>query len=297
MSAKYYGLLFAILSPLASSIATIFKAGAAKALSPLPVVGLGGALGSLILFSLAKIREEKITLHAIKLNKNDLILIILLRFLLGELFFTSGLAQTSAIKAIFFTKIEPYFVLFLGWLLLKERVQFKHLALLSIHLVGAILLSTGGNFGIVGNAQIGDLFIIMAMAFFASSYIYGKRLAHTIGPISSNAVSMGIGSIIVIPFMLVLSPMANLAFPSQGWLYLLLYVVLFNVIALTLWFATLKTVKGWMASALRYIGPVLGAPLAFLLFGETLNSTQLLGAAIILTTSFLIAKEHLREAT
>src|SRR3989344_2454267 len=139
-----YGFIAAILSPFFSSVSTIFKSEAAKALSPLVVVSFGGIIGSAILFAIAFIRHERLSRKLIKENVKDIILLILLRFILGEIIFTYGLIKTFAIKAIFFTKIEPYFVLILGWFLLKEKVKRKDLLLLTIHLFGALLLSTGG---------------------------------------------------------------------------------------------------------------------------------------------------------
>lgn len=296
MKPFYRDLLYAIISPFFSSVSTIFKSGAAKILSPVVVVGVGGLIGSIILFVISILKKDEINFKKIKQHWRALSILIILRTILGELFLTFGLSLTTSIKAIFFTKIEPYFVLLIGVIFLKERLERKHLVLLLIHLTGAIILSTGGNINLVSKTQIGDLFIIIAMAFFASSYIYGKRLANSLGSTVSNAISMAIGSIIVLPFMFFLMPEIDFISQSKGWFYLLVYVILFNVIALSLWFASLKSVRGWIVSALRYVGPVLGAPVAFLLFRETLNTTQIMGAVIILITSFLIAREHLKKA-
>ncbi len=131
------------------------------------------------------------------------------------------------------------------------------------------------------------------MGFFASSYNFGKRLALNVGPISSNAITMAIASVILLPFLFVFikpTTFVNL----MGWKYLLAYVILFNVISLTFWYASLKSVKGWIVSALRYVGPILGAPVAYFLLRETLSLTQIFGAAIIIITSFLMVREHLR---
>lgn len=294
MKHKYYGILPALLSPFFSSVATIFKTGATKTLTPLAVIAIGGIMGSIILLFLAKLFREKITLQKLKANRKDLLLVLLFRSLLGELFLTFGLSQTQAVKAIFLTKIEPYFVLILTWIFLREKVKPKHLLLLLVHLVGAIILSTGGNFNVVNKAQIGDLFIIIAMVLFASSYNCGKRLAENIGPIYSNAISMGIASLILLPFILTFSPIQKLTNPL-GWTYLIIYVILFNVIALTLWYASLKSVKLWIVSALRYVGPILGAPFAYILLKETLTLTQIFGAGTVIVTSFLIVREQLRS--
>lgn len=289
---SYYGFMAAILSPFFSSVSTIFKSEAAKDLSPLIVVSFGGIIGSIILFVIAAIRKERISKKLLQRNIKDLLLITVSRFMIGELVFTYGLVKTSAIKAIFFTKIEPYFVLILGWLFLREKVKTRNLILLTVHLVGALLLSTGGIFLI---PHTGDILVIIAMLCFASSYIVGKRISHAMGATLGNAIPMGIGSLILLPFAIFSSGPNLLSYSSKGWEFLIIYVILFNVIALTLWFSSLKLVKGWIVSALRYVGPILGAPVAYFMFGQTLSVSQLMGAGIIIATSLLIAKEHFSE--
>lgn len=289
---NYYGLMAAILSPFFSSVSTIFKSEAARDLSPLIVVSFGGIIGSIILFAIATLRKEKISWKLIKNNFKDLSLLVVLRFIIGEVVMTYGLANTSAIKAIFFTKIEPFFVLILAWFIIKEKIKGKHLLLLVVHLFGAILLSTGGLFLM---PHWGDLLIIFAMFCFAASYISGKRTAHSIGATLGSAIPMGIASLMLFPFALFSSHQNLFSYPSRGWEFLLIYVILFNVIALTLWYSSLKTVKGWIVSALRYLGPILGAPVAYFMFGQTLSANQVIGAAIIISTSLLIAREHFRK--
>ncbi|MBF8249814.1 MAG: hypothetical protein HW400_415 [Candidatus Levybacteria bacterium] len=289
---NYYGLIAAILSPFFSSVSTIFKSEAARGLSPLVVVSFGGIIGSLILFLIAKVRREAISKKILQRNIKDLFLIIVLRFMIGELVFTYGLIKTSAIKAIFFTKIEPFFVLILGWLFLREKVKASNLMLLIVHLAGALLLSTGGISVI---PRSGDLLVIIAMLCFASSYIVGKRISHAMGATLGNAIPLGIGSLVLFPFAILSSYPHLSTYSVKGWEYLLIYVILFNVIALTLWFSSLKLVKGWIVSALRYVGPILGAPVAYFMFGQTLSPTQIAGAGIIVATSLLIAREHFKE--
>lgn len=289
---NYYGIGAAILSPFFSSVSTIFKSEAAKDLTPLIVVSFGGIIGSIILFIIAGIRREKFSLKLIKDNLRDLGFLVVLRFIVGELTLTYGLANTFAIKAIFFTKIEPFFVLILAWLILKEKIRARHFLLLTVHLFGAILLSTGGLFLI---PHPGDLLVVLAMFCFAATYISGKRISHNIGSTLGSAIPMGVASLILFPFAILSSSSHLFSYSQKGWEYLFVYVILFNVLALTLWFFSLKAVKGWIVSALRYVGPILGAPVAYFAFGQTLNTNQIVGAGIIIATSLLIAREHFRK--
>lgn len=288
-------LIFAVISPFFSSIATIFSAQATKELSPLIVTSVGGIAGSLILFSILILRKSKIDYKLAKKKYREILTLTILRPLLGALVLAIGLSLTTGIKAIFFTKTEPYFVLFWFWILKKEKVKPGYLILLAIHILGAIILSTGGNFT-VNKPQVGDFLIILAMGFFSLSYFYSKNLSHNIGAQFSNAVTLGIAGVILLPFTFFVKPFVYSGFEPIGWLHLLIYVILFNVIGLTLWYSSLKTVPGWIVSALRALGPLLGAPVAYLFFRETLSALQIFGGIVVLTTSFLIAHGHLKNS-
>lgn len=289
------GLLFAIISPFFSSISTIFKSAATKALGPFAVLSFGSLLGAFFLILFSLLRGQKFSLSNIRNNFKDFSLLILTRPILGELLFVFGLGLTLGVKAIFFTKIEPYFVLFWHWILKKEKVETSQLILLAIHISGAILLSTGGNFDEIKSAQIGDLLIILAMGLFSLSYFPAKKVAVKIGATQANSLTLLISGLFFLPFVFLFSKPETFNFFTKGWTYLVLYTIIFTVVALTLWFASLKSVKGWIVSALRSLGPIVGLPFAYFFFGEKLNAIQILGGVIILATSFLIVREHFRK--
>ena len=121
-----YGILSAILSPILSSMATIFKSGAAKELTPIVAGTIGSLLGGTLIIILLYLRKKRPTLRKITENKADFLKLLFLRSTVGELFFVFGLSMTSAIKSIFFTKTEPYFVLFYSWIFKKERIKPIH---------------------------------------------------------------------------------------------------------------------------------------------------------------------------
>ena len=73
------------------------------------------------------------------------------------------------------------------------------------------------------------------------------------------------------------------------------YGILFAI--LSPFFSSVATI--FKTGAVKNLSPliviVIGAPVAYFLLGETLSLTQIFGAAIIIVTSFLIIREHLRE--
>lgn len=286
------GFIFAVLSPILSTIATIIASQELHTNSnPLMFLSLTGIIGGGLLFIIIHITGERVTLKKIKANSKDLIKTVSLRGIFGNLFLFLGLSITSGIQAIFFTKLEPYFVLALSWLNGSAKIKARQVGLMAVHLAGVFMMITGGIFQF-SYFEVGDLLIILAMLMFALSYKYSARVSTNLGAKSSSSLTIGIGAIVLFPVALILSHGTGIALNYTGWLYVFLYAILFFIFGLSLWFASLKYIKGWIVSALRAIGPVIGAPFAYLIFGQVLNPVQIVGGIIILITAFLISKER-----
>jgi len=286
------GIFLSVASSLFSSISVVFAVGAAKMLNPIGVAGFGALIAGLILFAAASVsNKRKISWDMIRKNKRDLAEQSIIRGFIAHALLIVGYSMTQAVKAVFFTKIEPFFVLLWGHLMGKEKLKAKHIFIIIIHLTGVFLLSTGGAITAFSTAQLGDGIIIFAVFLFAYTYYSGARLAKKIGARASVAITNITGGTMNTVLALLFFPLSTMANP-EGWIYLLAYLLSFHVIALTLWYAALKTAKGWVVSAVRALGPVVGAVTAFMMFGEALTEAQFIGAAVILVTSVLIAKER-----
>ncbi|WKZ56123.1 MAG: DMT family transporter [Bdellovibrionota bacterium] len=287
---KHHGLAAALLSAALSGVATIFAAGAVRELSPLLVIGTGQLAGALLLIAMARQGQVPLKRSALHDNAFLLIRLIILRGVLSAGLFGIGLGMTESIKAVFFTKIEPYFVLAWGALVHGERHRPAEYVLLAVHVLGALVLSTGGDLSTFGQSQLGDLCIVTAMAISGTTYAASRKLVELAGARYAGALTVGGGACIVLPIALIASGDRLVTASMEGWLYQAVHVVLFYVAALPLWFHALSSVKGWVVSALRAVGPLAGAPVAYLLFGETLSGTQLLGGLAVVLTSALISR-------
>ena len=294
MDTKKTGLMFAILSSILSSVSLIFLSGAVKLLGPLVSAFAVTSLASAILLGYLVLRKKLPSKADFMKVKKDFFALTLFRAIIATLLIMYGLTLTTGIKTIFLTKVEPYIVLFLYWIIQKGHVRKSHLVLLGIHVIGAILLSVGGalEFGVT---QLGDLLIVLGIIALAISYIYGKRTTEVLGATATNGLSLGVAGIVFLPLALFLAPVTAWDPSSIGWTYLAIDILLFQIVGLTFWYISLKSVRTWMVSALRAIGPLVGAPVAFFLFSETLSPIQILGGIIIIVTSALIAKDHLKK--
>jgi drug/metabolite transporter (DMT)-like permease len=74
----------------------------------------------------------------------------------------------------------------------------------------------------------------------------------------------------------------DFAFEPIGWLWLAGIAVVSTVVAIALFFAGLRRVGPSRASIISTVEPLVTVGLAFVVFGERLSATQLLGGVLVL---------------
>lgn len=285
-------MISAFLAAIFIGISIVFGAQAAKVINPLILACLASIISSIILYSFMKITSKKIQIiKSVKKFPKAIFSIIILRVLIGSILLMCGLRLTSAMKAGFMLRVEPLFVLIIAFLFLGQKIKFKNILMIIILLSGAFLLSTGGNIDLLASSQLGDVLIIMALIFFAYTYIPGKKLANSIGPLAVNIITNLIGGLILLAFILMIFPLNLFLLSNWAILMFIGYVVSFYIIGLTLWYNSLKKIKGWVVSYILSISALTSAVIAYLWLGQTLSHIQIIGAIIILISSIYISKK------
>lgn len=294
MSKRETAIALAVASSVLSSIGWVFQGAAVGALDPLSVAAIQGILSGVVYFVYLRPFRARIPTESLRRHARELLIFILLRAVFGAILLNYALEVSGSIKVMFFTKLEPYFILFWMWLIQNKTIGRYHLALLLVHIAGAVLLSVGNDLQF-GAAQFGDLLLVLAMGMLSFSQLYVSKLSQEVGPTHLNGLSsLASGLLLLLP-ALVISPVTVWNPLQIGWAYVLIVVLLFNVISMTMWYAALRYLEAWLVSAVRAVGPVFAAPVAWLLFGEMLTSVQIVGALIVLVTSAILAKDQRRR--
>jgi drug/metabolite transporter (DMT)-like permease len=139
------------------------------------------------------------------------------------------------------------------------------------------------------------LLILVATIIAASTYRDGARLSQTLGSFAASGITTLAGSCLAaILFILVPNSWPESLWHS-GSAFFFGHVLLFYVLSMPLWYKAIASVKGWMVSALRAVGPLAGLPLAAVLLGERLDMVQLIGGVVVILTSAAIARLQKRE--
>lgn len=209
---------------------------------------------------------------------------------LGASCLSYSLIYTASAKVVFFTKIEPYLVMFWMWLLYKQVPSGKNVTLLAIHIFGAIILSVG-NFEHIGGEQWGDLLVVAAMALFSYSYPVGKVLSREINMIWLSGIFNCIAGILLYTaYCIAEGALAGIPRFTFTHFFVTSFIGLY--LGIGLWLYTIKTLEPWIASSLRTLGPLVAAPIAWCMREEKLTTVQIVGALVVIVTSALISRQH-----
>ncbi len=280
------GIILVLLASTLSSFGWIFEGEAVARLQPLAVTCISLLVGACILLAAARTRGALNTESLRVVKSPGFLLFSLIRSAFLTLLFCYCLTLTSSTKTMFLTKIEPYLVLLIQIVWYNHKTSLQHLTLLAVHIVGAVLLSTGGEFRLSLDT-LGDLLLFVAVAGNALLYMPTQRYSKSLGAMYAAGFCQGIGGLILLPFMLAFASESLRVTPEHtiGWYYAFLTVLVFHVLSTGMWFASMRHVPAWLASALRSFGPVFAAPVAWLMFDQPLSLIQTLGACLVVITS------------
>lgn len=285
------GILFVVLATFFIGLGSVFLSQATKSTSPIIVITFAALLSSILYFVITRIFRIKTNIKkAIREYKRELLIITIFRASLGSLILAYGFSLTSAIRAVLMIRMEPIFVIILGYIFLREGLKPKEIFLVILMVFGGLLLSTSGNLSKLNQLpSIGDGLVVLAVLSFALTYIASRKLMQKIDAITANMIPNFFGGLIL--FLLILTLGVRLSITTYALYTTLAHTLLFYLLGLTLWFAALKTIEGWKVSSLLSLTPIFSGLFAYFWLGETLNQIQIIGAGIILAGSYMLAKK------
>lgn len=180
---------------------------------------------------------------------------------------------------------SPVIVAGISVLLKLERLTVKLLMALGCAVVGSILL-VGVQTELPQNIQNGVLYSLLCALFYAGMMVGGRFLANGYHPLQITSVSFGAGAVMLLALNLAggLVVIRNV----EGWLLLAYLGIVPTALAYWLFLAGMRHVSATTASIVALVDPLTAALLAWLLFGETLSASGLIGV-VFLVMSFGLA--------
>lgn len=183
---------------------------------------------------------------------------------------------------------SPVLVAGISVLLRLEVLTHRILLALICSLIGGVLLvgfqtPEGTDFNLLSGATLS----LVSAATYAGVILSGRVLAGRYHPTQVTAFTFAIGSLVLIVLNLVsgIVPVHS----AQGWLLILYLGIVPTALAYWLFQKGLRSVSATAASIVTLLEPTVAALLAWAMFGETLASTGLIGAGLLLMSIVLLS--------
>jgi DME family drug/metabolite transporter len=219
----------------------------------------------------------------------------LLKFLSGTLLAFSHAGYFAAIRSIGVTIptllaicLAPLIVTALSILLKLERLSWRIVVALALALLGSVLL-VGFNPSATHPDQTlqGILLSVFAALTYAATVVTGRFLAADYHPLQITTLTFGASAIVLLVLNLVGG--AVVIQTVQGWLLVLYLGLVPTALGYWLFQKGLNTVPATTASIVSMVDPFVAAILSWVLFGETIAATGVLGAVLLVCSIVLLS--------
>ncbi len=192
--------------------------------------------------------------------------------------FFEGLARASSVDAAFIQKTLVIWVALIAVPLLHERVGPLHVGAIALLVAGQAFLSQDLAAFRVGT---GEALILIATLLWAVEFVVAKRLLASFSAPAVGAARMGLGSVVLLLWLLVtgrLGALAGLSAAQWGWA--LATGAILGVYVST-WFAALARAQAVDVAAALVFGAVITAILARGFQGVTITAVDAVGLLLI----------------
>ena len=235
-------------------------------------------------------RESKVKIKISRRNYFTLFLTALFGAFIGPALYLNGLNQITAVNAAFLTNFEILFIIILGILFLKEKVQLKDIVGFAFLLLGAIFLSTNNlqNLSFDENL-VGSLLIIVACFFWSMDTTLTKFLSDKRDIFLLTGLKCGIGGVILFTISSYLGLSFNLPLDMLPVLFFIGWVCMsFSVVLVYL---AIREIGSTRTGSIFSTSSLFGAFFAFIILGEPLKITQLLFGVLMFAGILILYKD------
>ena len=278
---------FAVIVWRASFIATKL---ALQSVLPITIVWLRFSMGVLILGAVVCLRRQ------ISLPQGRDWLYFALLGTLGITFHqwlqSNGLITSQASTTAWIVASTPVIIAVLGWLFLKEKINWVKAGGIILAIFGVALVVSRGNLASLVKGQFGspgDILILVSApnwAIFSVISRYGLKTQ----PAARMMFYVMVFGWIGVTILFLVGPgfrdIANL--DLQGWLAVGFLGVFCSGLAYIFWYDALQALPASQVGAFLYLEPLVAVVVAALLLSETATLSSLFGGGIILFGVWLV---------
>lgn len=252
-------------------------------LSPIQIAFYRAVLSLPVLIGMVRLNSKRVVMV-----KKSVLLYVLSGVLIGlawvALFY--GYKNTSISSVIIIYNMCPVYVMLAAPFVLKEKLNFFQITIISMSFLGLILIVGAVEFS--SSNLLGIILSGVSGLMYAVIILINRRIEVKIESNAATLIQMVSAVIVLIPFVIVEGDIGKiLTLDIRGLLFMLMLGVVHTGIAYSMYFSTYHYMKSIDIVAYSYLEPVFGIILSVFFIGEVLTIEQYIGGILILgSTSF-----------
>ncbi|QSO51227.1 DMT family transporter [Alicyclobacillus curvatus] len=261
--------------------------------SALTITDLRWAIADVVLLPVAWVADKKLLppLRALF----PLALMALTGVITFNLFTYLALQHTTSDNVGLISALNPIAIAIASFIFLRERLRIRQIAGMLVSLFGVIVVVTKGHLGDLAQFQVntGVWLMLIAVASWGLYAVAGRFAVKHVSAYGATLWAGTLGVLFMLPFDLPTLSFQNLNVPF--WSSIVYTAVGGTVVAMILWNIGVQRVGGTQSGIFLNFNPIFTAILAFLLMGETIQISQMVGTLIVIAGVSIFAIQRGRK--
>ena len=194
-----------------------------------------------------------------------------------------GLNSTTALNVLLLQSATPLVIIIWAFLLFRETPTLRQVAGVLVSLLGVAAIAGHGSLAMLAHLQLnhGDVWVLAALIIYAF-YCVTLRKRPAVHPFSFLVAAMGIGSCMMLPFMLwEFAAGARIHGGPTSWLAIAYTAVLPSFVAYLFFNRGIELIGSGAAGQSMHLMPLFGSILAVLFLHEQFQIYHAAGIAMI----------------
>jgi len=225
----------------------------------------------------------------LRVRRSDLGWLFALGASLGtfHVFWNLGVFLNGAAVATVQQAAMPAIVAAVAWLIWGESLTWTKIAAIILTFLGTVLVS---GLDIIGEANLSPAGLLVGLAIpitYAAWILFGKTVRATYNPITTLTYAFGFGALVLLPFQF-FTPQPW-PVPASGLLWFTGLIFVATIIPFSAYTFALGRLPASVASILAMSEIAFVAAYAYILLGERLTISQILGAVLVVGGVLLLS--------
>lgn len=244
---------------------------------------------ALIAFIYCLVKTKRLSFFKIQKREfSALFVLTLINVLFADMLYFFAISKIPVVNAVLIAHLQPVFIIFLGYFLLKSEKtgKYDYLGVIFMIIAG-LFVSTRSldNLLTLNLGTFGDLLVLLATGGWATTTLFTKKYLSKFDSGLITFYRFGISSIFfLLYFAFNMQPIFN------NWYQVLIGVLI--GIGYILYYEALKHIKAVQVSALELTAPFFGAILGFLILKEVITRFQGLGMISLLFGVYFLSRKN-----